>query len=73
MISITISSPESSYILYSIMPSPVYQYVINMVVSLPIRRGPAVLMDVSVEEHRLTTKFFDVVNLTILKPLSLLY
>jgi len=25
------------------MPSPIYQYVINLVVSLPIRRGPGVL------------------------------
>jgi len=34
------------------MPSPVYQYVINLVVSLPIRRGPGVLVTVSVQEHR---------------------
>jgi len=34
------------------MPSPIYQYVTNLVVSLPIRRGPGVLMNVSVQEHR---------------------
>jgi len=34
------------------MPSPTYQYVINLVVSLPVRRGPGVLMNVSVREHR---------------------
>jgi len=34
------------------MPSPIYQYVINLVVSLPIRRGSGVLMNVSVQEHR---------------------
>jgi len=34
------------------MSSPVYQYVINLVVSLPIRRGPGVFMNVLVREHR---------------------
>ena len=52
------------------MPSPVYQYVVNLVVSLPIRRGPGVLMNVSEWEF---TKFFDVAKLTILTPLLLLY
>jgi hypothetical protein len=33
------------------MPSPIYQYAINLVMSLPIRRGPGVLMNVSVREH----------------------
>jgi len=33
------------------MPSTVYKYVINLVVSLPIRRGPSLLMDVLVWEH----------------------
>jgi len=33
------------------MPSPVYQYVINLVVGLPIRRSPGVFMNVSVQEH----------------------
>jgi len=33
------------------MPSPVYQYEINLAVSLPIRRGTGVLMNVSVQEH----------------------
>jgi len=34
------------------MPSPIYQYVISLVVSLPIRRGPGVLMNASVREDR---------------------
>jgi hypothetical protein len=51
MISIIVSSSERSYIEYTRMPFPAYQYVINLVVSFPIRRGPGVLMDVSVWEH----------------------
>jgi len=40
------------------MPSPSYQYMINLVVTLPIRRGPGLLMNVSVWEHRdFKTKF----------------
>jgi hypothetical protein len=55
------------------VPSPVYQYVINLVVSLPIRRGPGVLIIVSVGENLdLTTKFFNVAKFTILTSLSLL-
>jgi hypothetical protein len=55
------------------MPSLIYQYVINMNVSLPIRRGPGVFTNVSVREHRdLNTKSFDVTKFTILTPLSLL-
>jgi len=46
VISITVSSTERSYIGSTWMLSPIYQYV-----SLPIRRGPAVLMNVSVREH----------------------
>jgi len=34
------------------MLSPVYQYMINLVVSLPIRRGPGLLTNTSVQEHR---------------------
>ena len=33
------------------MPSPAYQYVINLVVSLPIRTGTDVFMNVSMWEH----------------------
>jgi len=40
------------------MPSPVYQYVINLVVNLPFRRGSSTLMNVSVIEHRALNKFF---------------
>jgi len=34
------------------LPSPIYEYVINLVVRLSIRRGPGVFMNVSVGEHR---------------------
>jgi len=55
------------------MPSPVYQYVFSLVMSLPIRRGPGVLMNVSVQEHRaLNNYIFGVAKFTILTPLSLL-
>ena len=33
------------------MESPVHQYVINLVVSLPMGRGPGVFMNVSVLEY----------------------
>jgi len=32
------------------MSSPLYQYVINLAVSLPIKRSPGVIMNVSVFE-----------------------
>jgi len=48
----TVSSPERLYIKYTRMPSPIYQHVISLVVSLPIKRGPDVLMNVSVRGHR---------------------
>lgn len=34
------------------MSSPIYQYVINPIVSLPMRKGPGVVMNVSVWEHQ---------------------
>jgi len=52
VISITVSYPATSYIYYTRIPFPIYLYVINLVVSLPIRRGPRVLMSVSVGKHR---------------------
>jgi hypothetical protein len=51
VISITVSSPETSPIWYTQMPSPIYQYVISQVVSLTIREGPGVLLNVSAREH----------------------
>jgi len=48
------------------MPSLIYQHVISLVVSLPIRRGPGVFSNVVWEHH-----FFYVSVLYIL-PLSLL-
>ena len=74
MIGIIVRSPESLYIEYTRMPSPVYQYVINLVVSIPVRRGPGVLMKVSVREHpALKNWIFYVAKFTILTLLSLLY
>jgi len=51
VISITVNSPGRSYIEYIQMASSVYQYVISLVVSLPIRRGPGLFMKVSVRKH----------------------
>jgi len=48
VISILVSASETIYIEYSRMPSHFYQHVINVVVSLPIRVGPGVFMNVSV-------------------------
>ena len=48
MISITVSSPERSHVEYTQVPPPIYPYVISLVVSLPIRSGPGVLMNISV-------------------------
>jgi hypothetical protein len=51
MISITVISPEGTYIEYSQMPSPSCQYVINLVVILPIWKGSGEFLKVSVPEH----------------------
>ena len=41
------------------MPSPVYQYEIKLVVSLPIKGGPGVLMNVLAQErHALHNQIF---------------
>jgi len=54
VIGITVSSPERSYIEFTHMPSPIYQYsyVVNMVVSLPIERSPGVFTIVLVWQHQ---------------------
>ena len=52
VISITVSFPKGSCIEYTLMPSPIYLYMINMIVRFPSRRGPGVFMNVSVLEHR---------------------
>jgi len=51
------------------MPSPIYQYMISLVVSLPIIRGPG---EYSMQELRDLNNFFNVAKLTILTPLFLL-
>jgi len=54
------------------MKSPIYQYVMNLVVSLPTRRGPGVFMMFRCGSIvMLTTTFIDAVKFTILTPLSL--
>jgi len=54
------------------MSSPIYQYVINLIVSLPMRKGPGVVMNVSAWEHQAyNNQIFDVAELTNLTPLSL--
>jgi len=50
--SITVSSPEKSYVEFTRIPSPIHQYVITLLVSLPIKRGLGVFMNVSVRENR---------------------
>jgi len=52
MICIKISSPKTSHIQHTRVPSPIYQYVVNLVVSIAIRGGPHVFMNVPVREHR---------------------
>ena len=55
------------------MPSPVFQYVINLVVSLAIRRGPGVIrMFQCWNIVLLTNRFLMWQKFTILTPLSLL-
>ena len=55
------------------MPSPIYQYVINLLVSLPVRRGLGLLMNVSERENHDLNNYFSVVaKFIILTPLSLL-
>ena len=53
---VTVSSPEGLYIKYTQMQSPVYEYVINLSVSLPRRRGSRVFMNVLVVEHHALNK-----------------
>jgi hypothetical protein len=57
-IGFTIRSPEISYIEYTRILFPVYQYVINLAGSLPIRRGSSALMNVSVQEYHALNKHF---------------
>jgi len=43
-IGITFGSPDRLYIKYIRILSPIYQYVIDLVMSIPIRKVPDVLM-----------------------------
>jgi hypothetical protein len=55
------------------MQSLIYQYMDNMVVNLPVKRGPGLFMNASVPEQcALNNKIFGVAKFTILTPLSLL-
>jgi len=70
---IVISIPRQIVHLVYSNAIPIYQYVIYLVVSLPISIGPGVLMNVLVQEHHaLNNHFFYVAKFTILTPLSLL-
>jgi hypothetical protein len=51
VVSITISPSKRLDIKYTVMPSPSYQNVINLVVHLSIRRGPGVFMNAAMREH----------------------
>jgi len=56
------------------MSSPIYQLVINRVVSRPVRRGPSILWVFRCGNTvLLTDRLFDVVKFIILTPLSLLF
>jgi hypothetical protein len=57
------------------VPSPFHQYVIILAMSLNIRNGPGVFMNVSVRVHRaaLNNKILNVNKFTILTPLSFLF
>jgi len=69
----TINSPKTSHIQYTRMPSPIYQYMVNLVVTLTIRGGPGVFMNVPVREHlAINHQIFDVAKLPSLTALSLL-
>jgi len=52
VISITVSPPERSYMGYTRMPFPIYQYVIILFVSLRIWKCRSLFMNVPVREHR---------------------
>ena len=65
--SYTVGPPERSYIEYTRTSSPVYQYVIDLVVSLPISWGQVSLWRFRCGNvMRLTTRFFDAQNLLFL-------
>jgi hypothetical protein len=74
VISITVSSPEISYIEHTPMPSPVYQYVIILVVSSHQDKFQVYLwMFCWGKTMVVTTRFFDVAKFTIITPLTLLF
>ena len=73
MICTTISSPKTSHIQYTRVPSPVYQYVVNLVVSLTTGGGPGVFMNVLVREHRaLNNQIFLCVEVYYSSPIMLM-
>ena len=73
MISITVSSPKILYIECTQMSSVIYQCVINVVVSLPTRRGPGVFMIFWCRNIMLLkVRFFYVAKFVILTQLQLL-
>jgi hypothetical protein len=72
-ISVQICSLEISYVSYDRMPSPIYRYVIDVVISAAIRGAPAVLMNVSCGNIvLLTTSCLNVAQFIIRPQLSFL-
>jgi hypothetical protein len=59
VISVTGSYLEILYMEYTSMPSPIYRYVINLIVRLAVRRGPGVFVNVQCRNIMLlTARFF---------------
>jgi hypothetical protein len=54
------------------MPSPVYQNMVNLIVSLSIRRYPSRFINVMKWEHCTSDRFLDVAKFTTQTLLSLL-
>jgi hypothetical protein len=73
VVNIAICCPEWSDIEYTLMSSPMYQNMVNLIVRLPIRRRPSKFMNVTTWKHcTFDSKILDVAKLTTLTPLSLL-
>jgi hypothetical protein len=49
--SISVCCHQGSKIRYIWMPSPIYQNMVNLIVSFPIWRRPSIFMDVAMWEH----------------------
>jgi len=73
MISNTVSSLERWYVEYTYMPSSMYQYVIDLILTLPIRIDLGVFKMLRCGSSLLlNTRHLYVAKFTILTPLSVL-